>query len=84
MLLARVGVQTSKTRDAFSGTGAAAALTNPSPNKNLVSYKYGVGAEYDFTRNIGVRAEWERYRISDGISDKINVDLISASILYRF
>jgi OOP family OmpA-OmpF porin len=84
MLLARVGVQTSKTSDLFNGTGAAAPLTNPSPSKNQVSYKYGAGAEYDFTKNIGVRAEWERYRVSDGISDKINVNLISASLLYRF
>ena len=83
-LLARLGVQTSKTSDLFNGTGAAAALRNPSPSKNQVSYKYGAGAEYDFTRNIGVRAEWERYRVSDGISEKINVDLISASLLYRF
>ena len=84
ILLARVGVQTSKTRDAFSGTGAAATLINPTPSKNLVSYKYGAGAEYDFTRNVGVRVEWERYRISDGISDKINVNLVSGSLLYRF
>ena len=84
MLLARVGVQSSKTSDLFYGTGAAAPLANPSPSKNLVSYKYGAGAEYDFTRNIGARLEWERYRVSDGISDKINVNLFSGSLLYRF
>jgi OOP family OmpA-OmpF porin len=84
MLLARVGVQSSKTSDLFNGTGAATTLSNPSPSKNQVSYKYGAGAEYDFTKNIGVRAEWERYRVSDGISDKINVNLVSGSLLYRF
>ena len=84
LLLARVGVQSSKTSDLFNGTGAAATLANPSPSKTRASYKYGVGAEFNFTRNIGVRAEWERYRISDGISDKINVNLVSASMLYRF
>jgi OOP family OmpA-OmpF porin len=84
MLLARVGVQSSKTSDLFNGTGAAATLANPSPSKNLVSYKYGAGAEYDFTKNIGARVEWERYRVSDGISDKINVNLISGSLLYRY
>ena len=83
-VLGRVGVQSSKTSDLFYGTGPAAPLRNPSPSKNQVSYKYGAGAEYDFTRNIGARLEWERYHVSDGISDKINVDLISASILYRF
>jgi OOP family OmpA-OmpF porin len=83
MLLARVGVQSSKTSDLFNGTGAAAAVST-GPSKNQVSYKYGAGAEYDFTKNIGARVEWERYRVSDGISDKINVNLISGSLLYRF
>ena len=84
MLLARIGVQSSKTSDLFVGTGAAAALANPSPSKNLVSYKFGAGAEFDFTRNIGVRAEWERYRVSDGISDKVNINVVTGSLLYRF
>ena len=84
LLLARVGVQTSKTSDLFNGTGAAATLANPSPSKNQVSYKYGAGAEFDFTRNIGVRAEWERYRVSDGFSSKVNVNMVSGSLLYRF
>ncbi|MDB5810741.1 MAG: OmpA/MotB domain protein [Betaproteobacteria bacterium] len=83
-LLGRVGVQSSKTSDLFNGTGAATALTNPSPSKNKVSYKYGAGAEYDFTKNIGVRAEWERYRVSDGINSEVNVNLVSGSLLYRF
>ncbi len=84
MLLARLGVQSSKTTDLFAGTGAAGTLANPSPSRNLVSYKYGLGAEFDFTKNIGVRAEWERYRVSDGFSGKMNVDAITASLLYRF
>ena len=84
LLLARLGIQSSKTSDLFVGTGAAAGLRNPAPSKNLVSYKYGAGAEFDFTRNVGVRAEWERYRVSDGISGKLNVNMISGSLLYRF
>ena len=84
LLLARLGVQSSKTSDLFVGTGAAAALVNPAPSKNLVSYKYGAGAEFDFTKNIGVRAEWERYRVSDGISGKLNVNMVTGSLLYRF
>lgn len=84
LLLGRVGVQSSKTSDLFSGTGAAGGLANPSPSKNQVSYKYGAGAEYDFTKNVGVRGEWERYRVSDGFSTKMNVNAVTASVLYRF
>ena len=84
LLLARFGIQSSKTSDLFAGTGAAAGLANPSPSKNQVSYKYGVGAEFDFTKNIGVRGEWERYRVSDGFNGKMNVNALTASLLYRF
>ena len=84
LLLGRLGIQSSKTSDLFVGTGAATALRNPTPSKNLVSYKYGVGAEYDFTKNVGVRGEFERYRVSDGISGKVNVNALTASVLYRF
>ena len=84
LLLGRVGLQSTKTSDLFSGTGAAAALANPTPSKNLVSYKYGLGAEFDFTKNVGIRGEWERYRVSDGFSGKINVNALTASLLYRY
>ena len=84
ILLGRLGIQSSKTSDLFAGTGAAAGLANPAPSKNQVSYKYGAGAEYDFTKNIGARAEWERYRVSDGFSGKVNVNAVTASVLYRF
>jgi OOP family OmpA-OmpF porin len=83
LVLARLGVQSSKTSDLFAGTGAAAAIAT-APSKNLVSYKFGAGAEYDFTKNIGARAEWERYRVSNGISGEINVNAITGSLLYRF
>lgn len=84
LLLGRIGIQSSKTRDLFAATGAASALVNPSPSKNLVSYKYGVGAEYDFTKNVGVRGEWERYRVSDGYNGKMNVNALTASVVYRY
>jgi len=48
---------------------------------------YGVGAGYNFTKNFGVRAEWERFRIkySDGVEEfKDNVDLLSVGVVYRF
>lgn len=45
---------------------------------------YGVGASYAFTRNIGARIEWERFRIEYPGSQKDDADLISAGITYRF
>ncbi len=43
---------------------------------------YGIGAEYEVER-ILMRAEFERYDISDSGED-FEIDLISASIGYRF
>ena len=41
---------------------------------------FGVGGEYVFDNNWGVRAEWERFTdVSDG-----DVDLFSAGVVYRF
>lgn len=79
-LYGRLGIQTSKTTDLFSGV----AVPNPAPSKNKTDYKLGLGAEFDFTKNVGVRGEWERYRVSDGFSGRTDVDVFSASLLYKF
>jgi len=39
---------------------------------------YGLGAQYDFTRNLGARAQWQRYDTDQ------EVDLLSIGIIYRF
>jgi OOP family OmpA-OmpF porin len=43
---------------------------------------YGVGAEYEINQII-MRAEYERYEISDSGED-FEIDLMSASLGYRF
>jgi OOP family OmpA-OmpF porin len=39
---------------------------------------YGIGASYDFTKNLGIRAEWERFKAVD------NIDLLSVGVVYKF
>jgi OOP family OmpA-OmpF porin len=41
---------------------------------------FGLGAAFDFTRNLGMRAEWEQFRFEDGDS----ADLFSVSVVLRF
>ena len=79
-LYGRLGIQRSKTYDLFSGV----AVANPAPSKNKTDYKLGLGAEFLFTKNLGARGEWERYRVSDGFSGRADVDVLSASLLYKF
>jgi OOP family OmpA-OmpF porin len=82
-VFARVGANYAQTKDSFTGTGAVVVL-DPNPSKRNTNYKAGLGLQYDFTRALAMRVEAERYRISDAISSKANVDLVSVGLIYRF
>ncbi len=82
-LFARAGVNYADAKDSFAGTGSVAVI-DPSPGRWAANYKFGVGAEYDFTRFIGMRIEAERYRIDDAVGNKGDVDLYSAGLVFRF
>ncbi len=47
---------------------------------------YGVGAEYEFQKNLGIRAEWERYPLgnNDALAEDTDFDLLSASLVVKF
>jgi len=40
---------------------------------------FGLGAKYQFTEQVGVRAEWERYG-----ADDVDVDLFSIGVVFEF
>ena len=60
-----------------------------SGDKSTTDLTYGLGARYDFTRNLGVRAEWQRYQgievpstvLTSGDSD---VDVFNIGVLWKF
>jgi OmpA-OmpF porin, OOP family len=82
-LFARAGVNYADAKDSFAGTGAVAVL-DPSPHRWAANYKVGFGAEYDFTRHVGMRLEAERYRIDDAVGNKGDIDLYTAGLVFRF
>jgi len=46
---------------------------------------YGVGLQYDFTKAIGVRGEWQRYsKMGGGALVETDVDVLSVGVVYRF
>jgi opacity protein-like surface antigen len=46
---------------------------------------YGLGAQYDFNRNLGLRLEWQRYnRMGGGLLGKSDTDNVSLGALWRF
>ena len=40
--------------------------------------------QYDFTRALGVRTEWERYRVNDAVGNEGDVDMFTIGLVYRF
>ncbi len=79
----RVGYIYTEAKDTFSGTGAV-TVTDPNPKKSEGSYKYGLGIQYDLTRSLGLRAEWERYRVNDAVGNKGDIDMALIGLVYTF
>ena len=82
-VLGRVGAAYAQTRDSFSSTGFVPASTS-STSRNKTDVKFGVGLQYALTDALSLRAELERYRISDPIRNRSNVDMASIGVIYRF
>jgi len=55
-------------------------------------WTFGVGLQFDVTRNLGVRGEWQRYRKIGGgdvafgadVGQKSDLDVVGVSALWRF
>ncbi|MDO8412964.1 MAG: OmpA family protein [Gallionellaceae bacterium] len=80
----RAGLNYAQARDNFSSTGLVPAPVNPNPSKSEANYKFGMGLQYDFTESLGMRAEAERYRINDAVSNKGDINMYSLGLVYRF
>src|SRR2546421_1345522 len=79
-LFGRLGLFVSEAK--LGGTSSGKKTTN--------GLTFGLGAQYDFNRNIGVRAEWQRYNDikarnqATGAEGKSDYDVLGVSLLYRF
>lgn len=81
--LGRIGVISASAKDSFDGTGLV-FVPDPDRSKRAMNYKIGVGLQYDFTHNFGMRTEAERYRINDAVGNRGDIDLFSLGVIYRF
>jgi len=83
-LLARGGMNFLKT----DVKGAVAGASGRAEDTDIV-WSAGVGAQYNFTKAVGLRVEWERYFEAgspafNGGTGEADVDLISAGAVYKF
>ena len=65
--------------EASDTTAGIGAFTAQADGTNA---SFGLGLSYNFTPNLGVRAEWERFRVE--LFDQADADLISIGLLWRF
>lgn len=81
--LGRIGAQYARTRTTLDGTGAAVVLDGH-PSTHKTDYKVGAGLQYAFSPAFLVRGEAERYRVSDAVNHKLNVNTLSLSLVFPF
>ena len=80
----RVGLNYAKAKDDFTSSGSVATPTDPSPNKGDTNYKAGLGLQYDLTKTVGLRGEWERYRINDAVGNDGDINMYSLGVVMTF
>ncbi|MDE2565228.1 MAG: OmpA family protein [Burkholderiales bacterium] len=81
--IGRVGAQYARASDRFSGSGAVSVL-NPTPSQRATHLKLGAGLQYELTRSLLLRGEFERYRVSDAVGNRGDVNLVSVSLVIPF
>lgn len=81
-LYGKIGLYRSETDISVAFPSVGATSNDSDDNMDIT---FGFGARYDFTRNFGIRAEWQRYSsVSAGDFGDSDVDVMSVGLLWRF
>jgi len=81
--LARAGLTYTSAKDTFANTGGVTAPSG-SPSKSEGNYKLGLGVQYDLTKSLALRGEWERYRINDAVGNDGVAQMLTIGLVYVF
>lgn len=70
--------------DADASASASGSTSTASDKGTDVTY--GLGGSYEFSKNLGLRLEWERFQNvgNTNTTGRSNVDLLSVGLRYRF
>jgi OOP family OmpA-OmpF porin len=82
-LLGRVGVAFARTRNSFVGSGGA-EVAQPAPVDRQSNPKTGLGIQVAFTPSVLMRAEVERYRVSDAMGQRAHINTTMVSLVFPF
>lgn len=66
--------------------GTIAGTPNNNEGDTDVAWSLGLGAQYNLSKSVGLRAEWERYfKVGDAdTTGEIDIDLFSVGVVYTF
>jgi OmpA-OmpF porin, OOP family len=81
----KIGMVNAKVEMDLTATGAGGTASVSDSEKNW-SPVFGVGAIYNATKSIGIRAEYERYSSlgDDATTGEGDIDLLSIGVSYKF
>ncbi|HEY9530650.1 MAG TPA: outer membrane beta-barrel protein, partial [Burkholderiales bacterium] len=57
---------------------AEVSVGGVSADDDSTELTFGVGAQYDVSRNLGIRAQWQRYGADE------DIDVISLGVVFKF
>ena len=84
-LIGRVGASYDRTSASLDGSPVTVIVSSDDSVKTKVRAKFGAGVDYNLNPAFAIRAEWERYRFEDPLSDDhFNLDAAWLSLLLRF
>ena len=79
----RAGAAYAQSRSSFARTNPLLLINSPT-SRNETNLKLGLGMQYALTEALALRAELERYRISDPVRNRGHIDMASIGLVYRF
>jgi OOP family OmpA-OmpF porin len=84
-LFGKLGLMYATTKTSRSATGEVGLIDPSSSKDSEVEFKAGVGAGFAFTRNLAIRAEFERVTdVGTTETGEGDIDLISIGVTWRF
>jgi len=83
-LYGKLGLYRAETEQKLQVTLGTLTVSDNKTEKNA-DLTFAFGARFDVTRNLGIRAEWQRYlNVGGGEIGEDDVDVLSVGVLWRF
>jgi OOP family OmpA-OmpF porin len=78
--IGRVGAHVADVHDTFDMADTS-VLARSSANNTSFNYDAGLGLQYDFTKNIGLRVQAQRYRVDKGVGRDVNIGYYTVGLV---